>query len=148
MMCLVICLSCSQRCQALQALQAHREQVAHHLLGPQALSAMMTKSNSSFTWSQCVEHHLLFISEFTTDNRHMSGEANKVAEALSCPPGPAPLPATTLTRFPSKNLLLHHFHHRLLSLLSFSTISIIFTSMQDQCCRSRYGFARHTPNLY
>ena len=57
------------------------------------LTNSMNKSNSSSTWPLRAERHLLFISQFTTDIIHVAGEANKVADALSRPPLPPPIPS-------------------------------------------------------
>ena len=53
------------------------------------LTSSMNKSNSSSTLPLRAKCHLLFISQFTTDIRHVAGEANKVADALSRPPLPS-----------------------------------------------------------
>ena len=50
------------------------------------LTTSMSKSNSSSTWPQRAECHLLFISQFMTDIRHFSGKTNKEADTLSRPP--------------------------------------------------------------
>ena len=47
------------------------------------LTSSITKAHSTSTWSLRAERHLLFISQYTSDIRHVSGESNKVANALS-----------------------------------------------------------------
>ena len=48
------------------------------------LVSSITKPNYSSSWSQRSERrHLLFISQYTTDIRHVAGESNKVVDALS-----------------------------------------------------------------
>ena len=56
------------------------------------LTTAMSRANSSSAWPLRAERHLLFISQFTTDLRHVAGEANQVADALSRPPLPPPPP--------------------------------------------------------
>ena len=52
------------------------------------LTSSITNAHSTFTWSLRAERHLLFISQFTSDIRHVAGESNKVPDALSRPPDP------------------------------------------------------------
>ena len=57
------------------------------------LTTSITKPSSTSTWPARAERQLLLISQFTTDIRHVEGEANKVADALSRPPAIPKLPA-------------------------------------------------------
>ena len=42
----------------------------------------MTNPNLSSKWLHWAEHHLLFISDPSTDKRHVKGESNQGADAL------------------------------------------------------------------
>ena len=42
----------------------------------------MTNPNLSSKWLHPAEHHLLFISDPSTDKRHVKGESNQGADAL------------------------------------------------------------------
>ena len=56
-----------------------------------SLTSSITKANSTSAWSMRAERNLLYISQFTCNIRHVSGESNQVADALSQPPD-APVP--------------------------------------------------------
>ena len=58
-----------------------------------SLTSSISKANSTSAWSLRAERNLLYISQFSCDIRHVSGESNQVADALSRPPdAPAPPP--------------------------------------------------------
>ena len=68
----------------LLAIAAAVKKFQHHIEGRRLIiTSSVTKAHSASTWSLRAERHLLFISQFTSDIRHVSGESNKVADALS-----------------------------------------------------------------
>ena len=75
----------------LLAVAAAVKKFQHHIEGRRLIiytdhkpvTSSITKAPSTSTWSLRAERHLLFISQFTSNIRHVSGESNKVANALS-----------------------------------------------------------------
>ena len=57
------------------------------------LTSSISKANSTSAWSLRAERNLLYISQFSCDIRHVSGESNQVADTLNRPPdAPTPPP--------------------------------------------------------
>ena len=89
----------------LLAVAAAVKKFQHHIEGRRLiiytdhkpLTSSITKAHSTSTWSLRAEPYL-FISQFTCYIRHIAGESNKVADALSRPPDPpTPVPDDDFT---------------------------------------------------